>query len=125
MAQASGGYALRVDYNPSAPVDDPATRPLTRPVRRPGGRGRPLEAAEARVLGVPGAAKAVPTTAVEVTPALADHGLFPLDARLDRLGGDDRAVWRAVLADPGYVVLDQYLGQDGAIGAITYRRATP
>ena len=71
---------------------------------------------------MPGAAKAVPTTAVGVTPALADHGLFPLDARLDRLGGDDRAVWRAVLADPRYVVLDQYLGQEGAgIGAVTYR----
>jgi putative ABC transport system permease protein len=121
VAQASGGYALRVDYNPSSPVDDPATR-LT--AGRFAGRVAgvaPLEAAEARVLGVPGAAKAVPTTAVGVTPALADHGLFPLDARLDRLGGDDRALWRAVLADPGYVVLDQYLGQDGAIGAITYK----
>jgi putative ABC transport system permease protein len=121
VAQASGGYALRADYNPSAPVDDPATR-LT--AGRFAGRVAgvaPLEAAEARVLGVSGAPKAVPTTAVGVTPALADHGLFPLDARLDRLGGDDRAVWRAVLADPGYVVLDQYLGQDGAIGAITYQ----
>jgi putative ABC transport system permease protein len=120
VTQASGGYALRADYNPSAPVD---------PARLTGGRfaGRvagvaPLEAAEARVLGVPGAAKPVPTTAVGVTPALADHGLFPLDARLDRLGGDDRAVWRAVLADPRYVVLDQWLGQEGAgIGAVTYR----
>ena len=121
VAQASGGYALRVDYNPSAPVDDPATRLTTgRFAGRVAGVA-PLEAAEARVLGVPGTAKAVPTTAVGVTPALADHGLFPLDARLDRLGGDDRAVWRAVLADPGYVVLDQYLGQDGAIGAITYK----
>ena len=122
VAQASGGYALRVDYNPSAPVDDPATR-LT--AGRFAGRVAgvaPLEAAEARVLGVPGAPKAVPTTAVGVTPALAAHGLFPLDARLDRLGGDDRAVWRAVLADPGYVVLDQYLGQEGAgIGAVTYQ----
>jgi putative ABC transport system permease protein len=121
VAQASGGYALRVDYNPSAPVDDPATR-LT--AGRFAGRVAgvaPLEAAEARVLGVPGAAKAVPTTAIGVTPALADHGLFPLDAGLDRLGGDDRAIWRAVLADPRYVVLDQYLGQDGAIGAITYQ----
>jgi putative ABC transport system permease protein len=122
VAQASGGYALRVDYNPSAPVDDPTAR-LT------GGRfaGQvagvaPLEAAEARVAGVPGAAKPVPTTAVGATPALAEHGLFPLDARLDRLGRDDRAVWRAVLADPGYVVLDQYLGQEGAgMGAITYK----
>jgi putative ABC transport system permease protein len=122
VAEASGGYALRVDYNPSSPVADPARRLM-------GGRfaGRvlgvaPLEAGEAQVLGVPGAPKAVQTTVVGATPALATHGLFPLDARLDRLGGDDRAVWRAVLADPGYVVLDQYLGQTGAgIGAVTYR----
>jgi putative ABC transport system permease protein len=59
---------------------------------------------------------------VGATPALADHGLFPLDARLDRLGGDDRAVWRAVLADPRYVILDQYLGQEeSGMGSVTYR----
>ena len=114
VAQTSGGYPLRVDYNPSAPVPDPAATLA-------GGRfaGRvtgvaPLETAEAEVLGVPGAAKAVPATAVGATPALAEHGLFPLDARLDRLGGDDRAVWRAVLADPRYVIVDQYLGFDEA-----------
>jgi putative ABC transport system permease protein len=112
VAQASGGYALRVDYNPSAPIRHPAQQLA-------GGRfaGRvagvaPLESADAEVLGVPGATKAVPATVVGATPALATGGLFPLDARLDRLGGDDRAVWRAVLADPRYVVVDQYLGYD-------------
>ncbi|MDF2745645.1 MAG: hypothetical protein K0S88_7025, partial [Actinomycetia bacterium] len=122
VAEASGGYALRVDYHPSATPDDPG-RQLA------GGRfaGRvagvaPLEQAEARVSGVPGAAKPVPATVVGATPALAEHGLFPLDDRLDRLGGDDRAVWRAALADPRYVLLDQYLGQDeGGMGAVTYR----
>jgi putative ABC transport system permease protein len=79
----------------------------------------PLEAGEAHVLDVPGPKKPIPTTVVGATPALAEQGVFPLDARL---GADDRAVWRAVLADPGYVVLDQYLGQTGAgMGAITYR----
>jgi putative ABC transport system permease protein len=122
VAEASGGYALRVDYQPSTSLADPAAKLA-------GGRfaGRvagvaPLLTADADAVGVPGAAKPVPTTVVGATPALADHGLFPLDARLDRLGGDDRAVWRAVLADPDYVVLDQYLGQTGAgIGAVTYR----
>jgi putative ABC transport system permease protein len=121
VAQASGGYALRVDYNPSAPVDDPARLTRGRFAGRVTGVA-PLEAAEARVLGVPGTVKPAPATAVGVTPALAAHGLFPFDARLDRLGGDDRAVWRAVLADPRYLVLDQYLGQEGAgMGAVTYR----
>ncbi|HEY6591843.1 MAG TPA: FtsX-like permease family protein, partial [Actinomycetota bacterium] len=122
VAAASGGYALRVDYNPSAPIADPQARLA-------GGRfaGRvagvaPLTSAKAQVLGVPGAIKPLPTTVVGATPALADHGLFPLEERLGRLGGDDRAVWRAVLANPGYVVLDQYLGQEGAgMGAVTYR----
>jgi putative ABC transport system permease protein len=74
------------------------------------------------VSGVPGTSKPVPAMVVGATPALAEHGLFPLDERLDRLGGDDRAVWRAALADPRYVILDQYLGQDeGGMGAVTYR----
>ncbi|MFL6183805.1 MAG: ABC transporter permease, partial [Actinomycetes bacterium] len=122
VASATGGYALRVDYNPSAPIADPQARLA-------GGRfaGRvagvaPLTSAKAQVLGVPGATKPLPTTVVGATPALADHGLFPLEERLGRLGGDDRAVWRAVLANPGYVVLDQYLGREGAgMGAVTYR----
>ena len=81
----------------------------------------PLTSAKAQVLGVPGAIKPLPTTVVGATQALADHGLFPLEERLGRLGGDDRAVWRAVMADPRYVLVDQYLGETGAgMGAITY-----
>jgi putative ABC transport system permease protein len=121
VADASGGYAIRVDYNPSALVADPAGR-FT------GGRfaGRvqavaPLSAGEARVAGLPGLAKPVDTTVVGATPTLAEGGLFRLDARLDRLG-DDRAVWRTVMADPRYVLVDQYLGENGAgPTAITYR----
>jgi putative ABC transport system permease protein len=111
VTEASGGYALRVDYNPQAPVADPARRLTGGPFAGRVAGVAPLETAAAEVLGVPGAAKAVPATAVGATPALAAHGLFPLDARLERLG-DDRAVWRAVLTDPGYVVVDQYLGYD-------------
>jgi putative ABC transport system permease protein len=122
VTEASGGYAIRVDYNPSAPSTDPAGRLSS---GRFAGRVRgvaPLSSGEAQVAGLPGLGKPVPTTVVGATPALAEQGLFPLDARLDRLGGDDRAVWRAVLADPGYVLLDQYLGQTGAgPGAVTYR----
>jgi putative ABC transport system permease protein len=120
VADASGGYALRVDYNPSAPVADPPGRFTT---GRFAGRVRavaPLSAAEARVAGLPGLAKPVDTTVVGATPALAEQGLFRLDRRLDRLG-DDRAVWRTVMADPRYVIVDQYLGDTGAgLSAITY-----
>jgi putative ABC transport system permease protein len=121
VADASGGYALRVDYNPSAPVADPARR-FTE--GRFAGRVRqvaPLSAAEARVTGLPGLAKPIDTTMVGATPALAEHGRFRLAERLDRLGGDDRAVWRAVMADDRYVLVDQWLGEMGAgPTAITY-----
>jgi putative ABC transport system permease protein len=120
VADASGGYALRVDYNPSAPVADPAGR-FTQ--GRFAGRVQavaPLSAAEARVAGLPGLAEPVDTTVVGATAALPEHGLFRLDRRLDRLG-DDRAVWRTVMADPRYVIVDQYLGDTGAgLTAITY-----
>jgi putative ABC transport system permease protein len=121
VAEASGGYALRVDYNPSGAAADPAARLTGQPFAGRVAGVAPLRTAEARVLGVPGAPKPVPATAVGATPALVAHGLFPLESRLDRLGADDRAVWRAVLGDPRYVVLDQYLGQEGAMGAVTYR----
>jgi putative ABC transport system permease protein len=120
VADASGGYALRVDYNPSAPVADPARR-FTE--GRFAGRVRevaPLSAGEARVTGLPGLVKPIDTTVVGATPALAEHGRFRLAARLDRLG-DDHAVWRTVMADPRYVLVDQYLGETGAgPTAITY-----
>jgi putative ABC transport system permease protein len=122
VADASGGYAVRVDYNPSAPVADPATRFTS---GRFAGRVQEvalLSAAEARVAGLPGLTKPVDTTLVGATPTLGEHGSFRLNARLDRLGGDDRAVWRAVMADPRYVLVDQYLGDTGAgLTAITYR----
>jgi putative ABC transport system permease protein len=122
VADASGGWAVRADYNPSAPVADPASR-FTQ--GRFAGRVQevaPLSAGEASVTGLPRQAKPIETTAVGATPALAEQGPFRLHARLDRLGGDDRAVWRAVLADPGYVLVDQYLGETGAgPTAITYR----
>jgi putative ABC transport system permease protein len=120
VASASGGFAIRVDYNPSAPVAA---------ARLAGGRfaGRvlavaPLLAAEAKISGLRGLGKPADATVVGATPALAEQGGFPLSHRLDRLGRDDRAVWRAALADPRYVILDQYLGQGGAgPGAVTYR----
>jgi putative ABC transport system permease protein len=120
VADASGGYALRVDYNPAAPVADPARR-FTE--GRFAGRVRevaPLSAGEARVTGLPGLTEPIETTVVGATPALAEHGRFRLNARLDGLG-DDRAVWRAVMADPRYVLVDLYLGETGAgPSAITY-----
>jgi putative ABC transport system permease protein len=112
VANASGGFALRADFNPSAPVADP-----TAAFR--GGRfaGRvaavaPLSAAKAKVTDL-GRLGATDVVAVGATPAITQGGLFPLEERMAGLG-DDRAVWRKVLTDPRYVIADRYLRQDQA-----------
>ncbi len=112
VANASGGFALRADFTPSAPVADPAAA---------FGAGRfagrvaavaPLSAAKAKVshLGRLGDADVV---AVGATAAIVQGRLFPLQERLAGLG-DDRAVWRRVLSDPRYVIADRFLRQEEA-----------
>ena len=112
VANASGGFALRADFSPSATLTQPAAA-------FGGGRfaGRvaavaPLTAAKAKVsdLGRLGSADVV---AVGATPAIVQGGLFPLQERLAGLG-DDRAVWQRVLADPRYVIADRFLRQEEA-----------
>jgi putative ABC transport system permease protein len=122
VRDASGGFALRADFNPSAPVADPARR-FT------GGRfaGRvaavsPLTSARGKVTDLnPKITDPIDVVVVGADPSLSREGLFPLSKRLDRLG-DDRATWRAVQANPGYVIVDQFLGQNGGgPGAVTYQ----
>jgi putative ABC transport system permease protein len=122
VRDASGGFAVRADFNPSAPVADPARR-FT------GGRfaGRvaavsPLTSARGEVTDLnPKFTDPIDVVVVGADPSLSREGLFPLSKRLDRLG-DDRAVWQAVQANPGYVIVDQFLGQNGGgPGAVTYQ----
>jgi putative ABC transport system permease protein len=112
VANASGGFALRADFNPSAPVADPAAAFR-------GGRfaGRvaavaPLSAAKAKVTDL-GRLDATDVVAVGASPAIVQGGLFPLEERMAGLG-DDRAAWRKVLTDPRFVIADRYLRQDQA-----------
>jgi putative ABC transport system permease protein len=112
VANASGGFALRADFSPSARVADPAAA---------FGAGRfagrvaavaPLSAAKARVSGL-GRLDRADVVAVGATPAIVQGGLFPLQERLAGLG-DDRAVWQRVLTDSRYVVADRFLRQEEA-----------
>ena len=112
VANASGGFALRADFNPSAAVADPAAAFR-------GGRFAghvavvaPLSTAKARVSNL-GRLDRADVVAVGATPAIVQGGLFPLQERLAGLG-DDRAVWRKVLADPRYVIADRFLRQEEA-----------
>jgi putative ABC transport system permease protein len=120
VANASGGFAVRADFNPANPVSDPA-RTLTS--GRFAGRVQataPLLLAAGKVTNLASFTKPVDTVVVGADPTIAEAGLYPLSKRLDSLG-DDRATWKAVLADPRYVILDQFLGQTGGGPAmVTY-----
>ncbi len=112
VANASGGFALRADFNPSAAVADPAA--AFRGGRFAGhvAAVAPLSTAKARVSNL-GRLDRADVVAVGATPAIVQGGLFPLQERLAGLG-DDRAVWRKVLADPRYVIADRFLRQEEA-----------
>ena len=112
VANASGGFALRADFNPSAAVADPAA--AFRGGRFAGhvAAVAPLSTAKARVSNL-GRLDRADVVAVGATPAIVQGGLFPLQERLAGLG-DDRAVWRRVLADPRYVIADRFLRQEEA-----------
>src|SRR6266496_3849454 len=121
VANASGGFAVRADFNPANPVPDPA-RTLT------SGRfaGRvdatvPLLVSGGKVTNLASLSKPVDCIVVGADLAIAEAGLYPLTKRLAGLG-DDRAAWKAVMADRRYVILDQFLGSTGGgPSSVTYK----
>jgi putative ABC transport system permease protein len=112
VADASGGFAIRADFNPSGPLTDPPAAFTSGRFAGKVAAVAPLTSTNAKVTGL-GRLAELDATAVGVTGAILDGGLFPLDERMAGLG-DDRAVWRKVLADPRYVVADRFLGPQGA-----------
>jgi len=121
VANASGGFAIRADFNPSAPVADPARTFTTGRFAGKVDAVAPLTVVGGKVTNlIKGRTDPVDVVVVGTDPKVSEAGLFPLNRRLERLG-DDRAVWRAVQSDPGYVILDPFLGQEGGgPGAVTY-----
>src|SRR6266508_3374193 len=114
VANASGGFAVRADVDPA--------RTLT------SGRfaGRidatvPLLVSGGKVTNLASLSKPVDCIVVGADPAIAEAGLYPLTKRLAGLG-DDRAAWKAVMADRRYVILDQFLGSTGGgPSSVTYK----
>jgi putative ABC transport system permease protein len=122
VANASGGYAIRADFNPSAPVTDPARTLTSGRFAGQVAAVAPLTVTDGKVTNLnPKFTDPLDVAVVGAGPDLSQNGLFPLTKRLDRLG-DDRAVWRAVQSNPGYVILDQFLGQNGGgPGSVAYK----
>jgi putative ABC transport system permease protein len=113
VANASGGFAVRADFNPSAPVADPAQTFTTGRFAGRVAAVSPLTVARGKVTDLnPKFTEPLDVVVVGTDPSLSRDGLFPLGKRLERLGGD-RAVWQAVQSNPGYVLLDPFLGQNG------------
>jgi putative ABC transport system permease protein len=104
VASASGGFAIRADLNPSAPVADPATAFRSGRFAGRVAAAVPLYAARGQMPAAPGASDGPRgVTVLGADPTIAEAGLFPLEKRLDGLGGD-RQVWRSTLSDPRYVI---------------------
>ncbi len=122
VRNASGGFGVRADFNPSAPVGDPATAFTSGRFAGKVAAVAPLTVSGAKVTNlIKGRTDPIDVIVVGADPTLSQAGLFPLSRRLERLG-DDPAIWRAVQSDPSYVILDNFLGQEGGgPGSITYQ----
>jgi putative ABC transport system permease protein len=122
VANASGGFGVRADFNPAAPVGDPARTFTSGRFVGKVAAVAPLTVSGAKVTNlIKGRTDPIDVVVVGADPQLSQAGLFPLSRRLGRLG-DDPGVWRAVQSDPGYVILDNFLGQEGGgPGAVTYQ----
>ena len=120
VAQATAGYSVRVDYNPNAPVPDPA-RTL-----RAGSLANQVQAVAPLTVTTAGASDpgrrttAPLRTVVVGLPARAMATGFKLDARLPGTA-DDKAVWSLVARDGRYVVLDRFFGATGGPPGQAYK----
>ena len=120
VAQATAGYSVRVDYNPNAPVADPARSLRAGPLADKVEAVAPLRVTTAGATD-PGHRTSAPLRTIVVgVPAQATTAGFKLDARLPGQA-DDRAVWSLVARDGRYVVLDHFFGSTGGPPGEAYR----
>jgi putative ABC transport system permease protein len=110
---------MRAKFNPSAQLGDPVKAFTSGPFADKVEAVAPLRVAPAKVTDLGSFTEPQDVTVVGADRALLDAGGFKLAKRLERFG-DDRAAWRAALSDPGYVILEQYLGQEAGPDAVNY-----
>jgi len=120
IAQATAGYSVRVDYNPNAPVPDPARTLRSGPFARQVQSVAPLTVITAGATD-PGRRTTAPLRTVVVgLPAQSMVTGFKLYARLPGQA-DDKAVWSLVARDGRYVVLDRFFGATGGPPGEAYK----
>ena len=111
VANAAGGFGMRARFNPSAQLGDPVKAFTSGRFAGKVEAVAPLRVAQAKVRDLASFTEPLDVTVVGADRTLLDTGGFKLNKRLERFA-DDQAAWQAVLTDPGYVVLEQYLGQE-------------
>jgi putative ABC transport system permease protein len=119
VANASGGFGMRAKFNPAAQLGDPAEAFTSGLFAGKVAAVAPLRVTPATVTDLGSFTEPQDVTVVGADRALLDTGGFKLTRRLARFA-DDRAAWRAALSDSRYVIMEQYLGEDGGPAAITY-----
>ncbi len=112
VANASGGFAVRADFNPSSPIVDPAGTFTFGGLGERVQAAAPLVVAQAKVEGLAGFTKPIDAMLVGADSAIVLDGLFPLTKRMS-VFSSDRMAWLSALSDPRYVIVDQFLGQAG------------
>ncbi|HYU58960.1 MAG TPA: FtsX-like permease family protein, partial [Actinomycetota bacterium] len=110
MADASGGFPIRADFNPSDPVGHPVTAFTT-------GRFAGRVETVVPLVVAPGLAAVGAIADADVVVVGADYGivasgLYPLTERLP-LAESDRAAWEMVLRNTRWAIVDQFIGQAG------------
>lgn len=113
VASASGGYSLRVQWSPSAPIPHPVTALSSGRFRSRVAAVVPLLVGASQVTHLVAADTQPLATLVIGAPASIDQaGLLPLYER--PAGMSNRMAWQQLLTNPNAVVLDRLLGQSGA-----------
>jgi len=111
VKSASGGYAIRVDFNPAAPIPQPASTLTSGAFAGRITSVDPLYAALGKVdhvsVLVP---KGLDAVVVGTDASITGAGGFALAKRAPAFGSD-AAAWNAVMDDPRYVIVDNMLGQ--------------
>ncbi len=111
VASASGGFALRVDYNPAVPFPNPTRAFTTGSLAGQVQAVAPLLLDRGVATGISRSVTGpVDVVTVGATQALVDAGAFPLTESRAGVRGD-RGVWDAMLIDPNVVIVDRFLGQ--------------
>jgi putative ABC transport system permease protein len=111
VSESTGGYPMRVEWNPSAPVADPETAFTSGPLASQVTDVIPLVTASALATD-PGGRTDEPIPAQAVGVPSERMGDFQLEKRLPGLA-TDADVWARLAADPDAVLLDVAFGSTG------------